>query len=379
MAADDGAERSHAPSQKRLDEARRDGRVLTSKEMMVFAGMVTGTLLLAAAPALATRLAARWSQHLRLGSDALDAALLPALGTAGWEILALALIVAIPVGLATVIAQIAMGGLNWSAKGFGFNFDRLDPGKGLARMVSANSLVELVKAVAKVVLLLAVTLWSGLNALPEIRMLGSMATSDAVAVTGDMIFRLLVSLTLVLGLIGIADLAWQALTMQRSLRMTLDEVKRENREDNGSPELKGRMRRLQIEASQRSAQQRAALKEVPTASAVITNPTHFAVAIRYLPGADDAPTIIATGSDLMAGRVIEKARRAGVPILGLPLLARALYFTGEIGMIIDTRLYSAVATVLAHIWRVERGLREELPSIELPDDLRLNSRGQPER
>jgi flagellar biosynthetic protein FlhB len=194
-----------------------------------------------------------------------------------------------------------------------------------------------------------------------------------------MVFRLFAALTLVLGVIGAADLLWQSHTMQKSLWMTFDEVKRENREDNGSPEVKGRLRRMQMEASRRGARERAALVDVPTASAVITNPTHFAVAIRYVPGQDNAPEIIATGRDRMAAQIIARARKAGVPILGMPPLARALYFTGEIGGVIHAGLYGAVAVVLAHVWRVERGLREDLPEIDLPDDLKFDAQGHRKR
>jgi len=373
---DDGAERNHAPSQKRLDEARREGRVLTSKEMMVFVTMAAGTLVVAVSPALGNMVAARWSRHLRLGGgDALDAALLPAINAAGIEVMTVSLLVAVPVMLVAILAQTAMGGLGWSSKGYAFKPEKLDPMKGLARMVSMTAVVELTKALAKVGMLLSVTFWIVLEAMPQILILGHMPPGDAAAVAAELVFRLFAGLTLALGLIGVADLAWQSHTMQKSLRMTFDEVKRENREDNGSPEVKGRLRRMQIEASRRGARERTALADVPTASAVITNPTHFAVAIRYIAGQDEAPTIIATGRDRMAAQVIDRARKAGVPILGLPPLARALYFTGDIGGVIHAGLYGAVATVLAHIWRVERGLREDLPEIDLPEDLHFDARG----
>ncbi len=374
---EDGAERSHAPSQKRLDDARREGRVLTSKDMMVAATMAAGTLMIAASPAVGNMLAGRWAQHLRLGGpETLDAALLPSVAVAGIEVLAVALAVAVPVMLVAILAQAAMGGIGWSAKGYAFKPEKLDPIKGLMRMVSASAVVELVKSLAKVVLLLAVTVWITRDAMTEIVVLGDMAPGDAASVTAHLVFRLFAALTVVLGLLGAVDLFWQYISMQKSLWMTFDEVKRESREDNGSPELKGRMRQMQMEASRRGARERSALADVPTASAVITNPTHFAVAIRYVPGTDDAPTIIATGRDRMAAQVIASARKAGVPILGLPPLARALYFTGDIGSVIHAGLYGAVAAVLAHIWRVERGLREDLPEIDLPDDLKFDARGQ---
>ena len=377
---DDGAERSQEPTQKRLDEARRDGRVLTSKEMMVFAAMAAGSLVALILPGLGPWAATRWAAHLRLGSgDALEAALLPAVVQAGIEVLALALLVAVPVALAALLAQWAMGGgLNWSHKGYSFRPDKLNPGAGLKRMVSASALVELAKAVAKVGMLGAVAVAVVLHGLPSMMDLGRMPPGAAAETMAHLVLQLFGGMTLMLGLIGLADVAWEGHKLTQSLRMTFDEVKREHREDNGSPEMKGKMRRMQMEASRRGARERAALPDVPGASVIVTNPSHFAVALRYRSGEDDAPRIIAMGRDRMAAQVIDRARQAGVPVLRLPPLARALYFTGDIGTPIHEGLYTAVATILAHVWRVEKGMREDLPDIDLPRDLRFDARGHRE-
>lgn len=378
--ADDGAERSQAPTQKRLDEARRDGRVLSSKEMAVFAAMAAGTLVMVFLPGLGPWAATRWAAHLRLGSgDALEAALMPAVAQAGVEVLALALLVAGPVALAAILAQGAMGGgLSWSAKGYAFKPDKLNPGAGLARMVSLNAVVELVKAVAKIGLLAAVAVAVVVDGLPAILDLGHMPPGAAAGVMARLVLHLFGGMTLMLGLIGLADLLWQAHRLGQSLRMTFDEVKREHREDNGSPEMKGKLRRMQMEASRRGARERAALPDVDGASVIVTNPSHFAVALRYRRGQDDAPRIVAMGRDRMAAQVIERAKAAGVPVLRLPPLARALYFTGDIGTPIHEGLYTAVATVLAHIWRIEKGLREAVPDVDVPRGMRFDARGHRE-
>jgi len=173
----------------------------------------------------------------------------------------------------------------------------------------------------------------------------------------------------------VIDLSWTTHTHRKGLRMTFDEVKRENREDNGAPEVKGRLRRMQMEASRRGARERAALPNVPEASVVITNPSHFAVALRYRTGQDDAPVIIATGRDVMAAQVIERARKSGVRILRLPPLARALYFTGDIGQSIHPGLFAAVAAVLAHVWRLDKGQPDPTPDPDLPPDMRFDANG----
>jgi len=380
-APDDGAERSQDPTQKRLDEARRDGRILTSKEMMVFAAMAAGSLAALILPGFAPMATAHWAAHLRLGAaDDLDTMLLPAIAKAGGEVLALALLVALPVALTATLAQASMGGgLRWSHKGYAFKPEKLNPAAGLKRMVSLSALVDLGKAISKVILLGTVAVLVIINGLPKMILLDQMPPGDAARILFGLVIQLFVGMTLVLGLIGLVDLLWEARKLTQSLRMTLDEVKRENREDNGSPEMKGKLRRLQMEASQRGARERAALPDVPSATVIITNPSHFAVALRYRSGQDEAPQIIAMGRDRMAAQVIERAQRSAVPILRLPPLARALYFTGDIGTPIHEGLYAAVATILAHIWRLEKGQYEGMPDIDLPADLRFDARGHKAR
>jgi flagellar biosynthetic protein FlhB len=376
-AQDDGAERNQDPTQKRLDEARRDGRILTSKEIAVFAAMAAGSLVMFLLPDLGPWAATRWAAHLRLGSgDMLEAALMPALWHAGIEVLALTLLVGGPVAVAAVLAQWAMGGgLHWSHKGYAFKGEKLNPGAGLMRMVSLPAVVELAKAVAKVGLLGAVAVWVVMQGLPVMTDLGHMPPGAAAGIMAQLVVQLFGAMTLMLGVIGLADLMWEKHRLTQSLRMTFDEVKREHREDNGSPEMKGKLRQMQMTTSRRGARERAALPDVPGASVIITNPSHFAVALRYRSGQDDAPQIVAMGRDRMAAQVIERAKAAGVPILRLPPLARALYFTGDIGTPIHEGLYTAVATVLAHIWRVEKGMREDLHDVEVPRDLRFDARG----
>ena len=134
-------------------------------------------------------------------------------------------------------------------------------------------------------------------------------------------------------------------TFLQKLRMTKQDIKEEFKESEGSPEVKSRMRRMQMEASQRAAEQSQAIDDVKDATVVITNPTHFAVAIKYDPSADAAPVILARGKDIMAKRVIEQAELHSKSIVRSPILARALYFTGNIGQAISEQLYSAVASI----------------------------------
>ncbi len=374
---DDSAERTEEPTQRKLEEARREGQVLTSKETLVFAAIAAATVLLLALPVMGTAILARWQTYLLAPATLGEDVLLQAVHRGGRDVLLVMAIVGVPIMVLMIGTQIAIGGLNWTVKGFAFKPEKIEPFKGLKRMVSMPALVELGKAVGKVGLLGAVVLAGVYAGLQQLKILGLIPLTEALHLLFRLTLGIFGGLTLVLAVIAFADLMWSSYEHREKLRMTLSEVKRESREDNGSPEVKGRMRRLQMEASQRSARERGALDSVPQATAVIVNPTHFAVALRYLPDSDEVPVILATGRDALALQVIARAEQAAIPVLRLPPLARALYFTGDIGQPIHEGLFGAVAAVLAHIWRLERGLQEDLPQIDLPAQMRFDANGHP--
>ena len=158
--------------------------------------------------------------------------------------------------------------------------------------------------------------------------------------------------------------------------MTIKEVKDEHKDTDGSPEVKQRIRKLQNEISNRAATQTAALENVKDASAIITNPTHFAVAIKYEVGESGAPVILAMGRGMIAEKIIKLAGDNNITVFQSPLLARALYFTGEIGKEISENLYSAVASVLAYIFKIERGEETDYPNFEIPDEMAFDEYGK---
>lgn len=379
MAGDDGEERSQEPTDKRKQDAREEGRVLTSKEAMVFAGFAMGTGMAMAGTGMMPLLIGSWRDYFRLDRAAL---LQDQMATnsshAFWQILLVAAVVGLPIGLAALGIQLAIGGINFAPKALGFKPEKINPLAGLGRMVSVMALVELVKSVAKIVLLGTVALMVLKGALPAMDRLWAFPAAEAGAVIGSTLVQLLFSLTLVLLVIGAADLFWQWRSMNKQMMMTLQEVKQEMKEQNGSPEVKGRLRQLQMEASRRAAKERKALPDVAKATAVITNPTHFAVAIRYVQGETRAPMILAMGKGPMAQEIRDRAKRNGVTMLRIPVLARALYFTGDIGMEIQEGLYAAVAAVLAHVYRLDRGEGGDIPDIDLPPELRFTEQGRPE-
>jgi flagellar biosynthetic protein FlhB len=170
---------------------------------------------------------------------------------------------------------------------------------------------------------------------------------------------------------------WQRHTHTKELKMSKQDQKDEHKQTEGSPEVKAKIRRMQMENSANAARQQTALNDVPSATAIITNPTHFAVALKYEVGSSDAPKILAMGRGKIAEMIIEKGSEADVTIFRSPLLARALFFCGEIGGEIPELLYQAVAVILAYIYRVDRGEDLERPDVELPLDMRFDEYGKP--
>ena len=294
-----------------------------------------------------------------------------------WLLLA-GLIVGLPLLIITVLTQAGVGGLNFAPKAFSFKPEKMNPLKGLARMVSMKSLVELVKAILKVVLLIGVSFVVILPFLPKLDRLNMIEVGDGVALFGTTLTAVLMAMTAVLGLIGAIDLGWQLFSNNKKLKMSRKELKDEMKESEGSPEVKGQIRRKQMEAS-RMAAERASVPNVDDATAIVTNPQHFAVALQYKPELRDAPVILAMGNDAIAKQIRDRGKAAKIQTVESPPLARALYFTGEIGSEIPPDLYAAVAILLAHVWRLEHGLHEDTPDIDLPPELRLDSFGRPEK
>ena len=268
------------------------------------------------------------------------------------------------------------GGLSASGKALGFKFEKLNLIKGLGRIFSVKGLVELIKSVAKVVLLtscVVIFLWF---ALPDILYLSAGTLENGIGILYRTLLFFILSLLMILFAIGLGDYIWSRHTWLQKLRMTKQDMKEEFKESEGSPEVKARMRRLQMEASQKAAEQSQAIENVKDATVIITNPTHFAVAIKYEPSSDDAPVILAMGKDIMAKRVIEQAELHSKTIVRSPILARALYFTGNIGQAISEQLYSAVASILAYVYQLERGVDATLQEPDVPQDFIFDENGR---
>jgi len=376
----DGQEKTEEPTQQRLQKAAEDGQLLTSKEMMVFTTLAMGLLLFKGlAPFFDIGLGA-WSQLFVIDAvENLDTLGLTKIRYGFWLVILATLILGVPLVIITVLTQLAVGGLNFSNKAYNFKPNKINPLSGLKRIFSVKGLVELGKAVLKVVLLFSIGALVILQQLPSIMQLSASSLGQGLGRVAELFPYLVGALLIALLIIGAIDYAWQRYSHKKSLMMTLKEVKDESKQTHGSPEVRAKIRRMQMEKSQESARQRDALDNVGSATAVITNPTHFAVALKYTAGQAGAPEVVAMGRGPMALQIIDRAKDARVTTLRIPMLARALYFTSEIGGEIAEGLYNAVAVILAYVFRIDSGESMDMPELTLPPELRFDENGNPEQ
>jgi flagellar biosynthetic protein FlhB len=352
---DSGQERTEQPTSKRLEEARKQGRVPRSTDLNAAA-----VLLLAGGGLhfLGAHMGNQLHDLMRSGlslsrEDAVDET--RALGIFANEILHAFMVCAPLLGLtlvAALLAPLAIGGWTLSFEALAPKFDKLNPTEGLQRMFSPRSLVELAKAFAKFLFIALVSvclLWKNSG---QLMGLGAEPINSAMVHAATLVGNAFLVLAGTMGLIAAVDVPWQLYQHNQQLKMSRQEIKEEAKESDGSPEMKGRIRRAQAEAARRRMMQ-----EVPKADVIVTNPTHFAVAIRYDEKRMRAPLVVAKGADLIAARIREIATEHRVPLFEAPPLARALHRNVEIGAEIPSNLYVAVAQVLTYIYQLKSAKR----------------------
>ena len=375
---DESQEKTEDPSQRKLDKAAEDGQVLTSKDMFVFTGLFGGLLMMLTVPGLVEPVLGNWSTLFKLepGAD-LNALISQRIKDVIVMVLLVGAFVGLPLMIVSVLTQAAVAGsLNFAPKAMAFKGNRINPLKGLKRMFSMKALVELAKATLKVVSLFSVAIVILYVQAPKILQLPFRSLGDAVASASMMFPAVLGGLLVMLAVVALLDFLWQRHTHIKKLKMSKQEQKDEHKQTDGSPEVKAKIRRMQMESSANAARQQAALEDVPNATAIITNPTHFAIALQYDVGSSNAPKILAMGRGKIAEMIIERGNESKITIFQSPLLARALFFSGDIGAEIPEMLYQAVAVVLAYIYRVDRGENLERPDVELPKDMRFDEFGR---
>ncbi|MFT8736159.1 MAG: flagellar type III secretion system protein FlhB [Zymomonas mobilis] len=273
--------------------------------------------------------------------------------------------------VAAIAAPTVLGSLGFRWEALNFKADRLNPIAGFSRIFGLQGLWELGKSIVKILLIGSLGLWILWQRLPLIMELGRHDFKAAINEIGHIFLILVLVLSLALAVVAAIDVPIQIMRRNRRLRMSKQEIKDENKQTEGSPEIKAAVRQRQIAVFRASNR-----KAIQDSTVVIANPTHFAVALKYKAGEDIAPIVMAKGVDELALALREMADDNDVPVLHYPLLARAIYFTSNSGELIREELYKAVASILAFIFRLnagEPGLT--LPVIDVPDEVRFDENG----
>ena len=383
MAEDDSQEKTEEPSSRKLEQAAEDGKVLSSKEMFVFTTLSMAFLILVTASLFVGPQVKEWGNLFRIDQFQIQQfASVKQLQTgklydAFYFIIKIMIAIGIPMFIIVLFTQATVGGtINVSMKAMAFKGNKLNPLEGLKKMVSTKSLVELGKSVLKVVLLFGISGFVLYQLIPAVIRIPDGSFSSAIDLMQYAFPLLLGCLLCALFIIAIIDYFWQRHTHIKSLMMSRQDQKDEYKQTEGSPEVKQKIRRMQMETAANSVKQREALDDVKEATAIITNPTHFAVALKYNVGDTGAPQVLAMGRGKIAEEIRYLAKENKVPIFQSPLLARALYYTSEIGKEISEQLYTAVAVALAYIYRVDKGEDLETPDITVPEDLQFDENGK---
>lgn len=373
MSEQSSQQKTEQPTEQRLKKGRRQGQVARSKELNTAVSLLLGAAaLLWFADMFLALFQQVMEQSWRLDKNSLKQ---PDLMTSSIASALLGMLGAtLPFLLtwfcASWVAGILPGGFIYSSELLGPKFNKLIPIKGLGRIFGMDSWIELVKSILKVSLL-GGCLWGLLNHLVD-RLLNlqrmdlALASKEGLEVLS---FSLMV-LALVLCLVAVIDVPYQQFKVSKELKMTKQEVKEERKSTDGNPEIKGRIRQIQYQQANRRLGER-----VPTADVIITNPTHFAVALKYSESKAKAPYVVAKGVDEMALRIRELAKQHQLEVLELPPLARAIYFSTRVDQEVPKALYTAVAYVLHYVMQLKaykqgRGQAPApLPDLFIPSSL----------
>jgi flagellar biosynthetic protein FlhB len=352
----DSGQQTEEPSGRKLHQARQRGQVAQSREVNTWFMLMAGTgIVLFIAPSAATSIAVILRAFLTLNHfltptgikwEAVEATL----GQIGFFML-LPLVVVVVAAVAGTVLQV---GLVFATQKIGFDISRLSPFGGFKRLFSFRSSIEFIKSLSKVAMVAAVAGWV---AFPKFDQLAAMTREPAEMLSSEidrLILRLLFGVLAVVTVLALFDYVYQRFAFMRSMRMSKQEVKEENRQAEGDPAIKARLRAIRMNRARKRM-----MAAVPKASVVITNPTHYAVALAYEMGAAGAPKVVAKGADLVALKIREIAKEHDVPIVENPPLARALYAAVEVDREIPSEHYKAVAEIISYVFRLKGKIRPQ--------------------
>lgn len=349
-------ERTESATAKRRNEVRRKGRVVKSVELSSTFGLLGLIFLLHLTGGWIGRNVTNYFQSVYAGLDQaeLTPELVVRIGTAALLVLGKAISPLLLTGLILgFLIHYLQFGFLWATESIRLDLNRLNPLNGFSRFFSRSSLIELVKSSYKLTLISYIVYITLRGRLMQIFLLARLPIDQALALIGGTVYTVAIRVVLAMFVLAVLDYFYQRHAYEKSIRMTKEEVKQEFKQLELPPQIKSRIR-----ARQREIARKRMMSEVPKADVVITNPTHFAVALKYDPTQMSAPLVVAKGQDLLAQRIREIAREHDVPIVENPPLARALYRQVEIGREIPTELYGAIAEVLAFVYQINARRRQ---------------------
>jgi flagellar biosynthetic protein FlhB len=375
--ADDSSERTEEPTAQRLSKAREEGQLARSVELPTAAVLITATLFFSlAGNYMFHRMGNLFSSQLQFDRKIMDKAeLLPGIF---FQSVVDAYILILPVmfllAVVAVISTVLSGGLVFSIGMIAPKFSKLNPLAGLGRIFGLKALIDLGKALVKF-FLISLILWiSVTNNIDDLVTINRLDLGTAIHHAGNMILDACFWMSMGLIVIALADVPLQQYQTNKRLKMTRQEIKDEMKNSEGRPEVKATIRRRQREMANGRM-----MEKVKDADVVITNPQHFAVALSYDPNSDGAPTLIAKGTDELAQRIREEAKKAGIYLFEAPELARALYFTTKLEHPIHEGLYHAVAQVIAYVFSLNQSYADNermmKPTLRIPDNMKYDENG----
>jgi len=375
--ADEFGEKTEAPTQKRRDKAVEDGNVLRSRDLATALVVLAGVgWVIFMGPALLAACKDVMAASFQFGrGDVEEFSPWRPLAEAGWR-LAMPVTSLLVVSLVSAVVSGAMlGNVGFNAGLFAPKASRINPASGLKRIFGMNGWIELGKSLLKMVLLGGIGGWMLWKVSRATLGLASSNLPAALDEVGGTFIAIMVAMSLGLVIIAGIDVPLQIIQRLMKLRMSKQEIKDEHKESEGNAEAKGHMR-----ARARAMLSGGARKAVAEAHVVLTNPTHFAVALRYDRGRDQVPVVVAKGRGATALAIRELATEVAVPILEYPQLARAVYYTSREGQEVRDDLYVAIATVLAFVFGLNEATKNNpLPPIDVPPDARFDENGAKQR
>lgn len=369
MAEDSGQDKSEEPTEKRLTDARKKGQIPRSRELNTFVALMTGSvMLLFTGKSITKGLSELMRQQLSLSREVIYDAASPVIFFEQVLLDGILLIfpLAIPLVIVALLTPMMMGGWNFTTESMVPKFSKMNPLSGLKRMFGVQGLVGLIQSIVKIALVFFVAGSLFKFYFDQFMGLNSLSLSSGIYKSADIILFSLLILSSTLILVVAIDVPYQLWNTKRQLKMTKQEVKDESKEQEGNPEVKGQIRRKQMEM----AQQRM-MDEVPKADVIVTNPAHFAVALKYDPMSAGAPVVLAKGTDLIAAQIRNVATAEDIPLVAAPPLARALYYSTKIDEEIPQGLFLAVAQILAYVFQLKTATENGWEKPQPPRDLKV--------